>query len=561
MGNLAIGDRIQECKKRSFFLKDVSINEIPSSEGMFILFVDNIEDIYFVKSVIKEKGVNTYILNQYIKNDTSNILYIKHVKNLKKEIKKFEKVISHSSSKAEIIFNQIKDKSMVKVGYICISSNQNNKETVIDEYLRKYKKKPVMNMIFRSNDATPSWNGFNYQGFVTVLRVLELINSLSEKELKDYSVEIEKYEDFIIYMKGEAQEIFQVKAYVTERNTHSYIEACEKLIQHKKQVGSVGAKCYLSTAADIPDWDEFTYSKDIILYGYKTGKYINTSDIIEHIKKEIRVFFDSLNKEYGDPEVDLAFASISRMVTKKIDYLHRHRDAEDNEYRLTFIEFYKVIESSLNNMYDYKLFFSKLKLDEKVLQNLDNEISSYCKDCNKTSCEECPLKDLREIFEPMNRNIYAKVLDPTITEDETNAFITEVFSGIRILEILEILESVNSEILFFDKKHIYIANIDNVDDYLEKIIPSSITIKRNNSLTRVLNGVKESSEVKSIYSNSSILVNMKDEKVVYKDQKINIIPDSLLVDSKLDKEKSILPNVNFNLIKRDSFMERNLNNE
>ncbi|EMF0193159.1 hypothetical protein NXO50_002643, partial [Enterococcus hirae] len=113
----------------------------------------------------------------------------------------------------------------------------------------------------------------------------------------------------------------------------------------------------------------------------------------------------------------------------------------------------------------------------------------------------------------------------------------------------------------FDKKHIYIANIDNVDDYLEKIIPSSITIKRNNSLTRVLNGVKESSEVKSIYSNSSILVNMKDEKVVYKDQKINIIPDSLLVDSKLDKEKSILPNVNFNLIKRDSFMERNLNNE
>ncbi|MBE9387801.1 hypothetical protein [Vagococcus salmoninarum] len=563
MEKLDIIDKIEACKKNSFFLKDLSNEKTSNSEGIILMFVENKNDVYFEKCSDKEKGVDTYLLNEFMERTKDNILYIKYEKNIRQGIKKFQKNISKCSRKPEIIFNQIKNKDIVKIGYITTPIGKYCSGTEVEEYLKEFRRKPVMNSIFKSNDATPSWNGFNYQGFVTILRVMELLNKVSEENRKNYAVEIEKYEDFIIYENNKPKEIFQVKAYVAEKRTTSYIEACEKLINHKKQVGSRSAKCYLATASDISDWKNYEYAKNIALYGYKTGKHIGTEDIVNHIKEEIKLFFSSIDedKEYNDLEIDLAFANISYLVIDKINYLHNNRGSEDNEYKITFMDFSNKLKETVNDMEVYNLFFARLKLDGKVLMNFDNQILFYCKDCDKPSCEYCPLKDLRETFEAIDRPIYAKVLDPTVTEDDTNAFITEVFSGARIEEILEILESVDTEILFSDKKHIYIANNRNIDDYLEKVIPSSINLKRKSSLPRVLSGVKENNEVKKIYANSSVIVNMKEEKVVYKEQKVNIIPGSLFDDKEIEAKKSIFPDVNFNFIKRDTFIERNKKDE
>ena len=53
----------------------------------------------------------------------------------------------------------------------------------------------------RGNDAIPTWSGFNYQGKMMLLYVLELINQIAKDKNKDigtYSVELEKTEDFCI---------------------------------------------------------------------------------------------------------------------------------------------------------------------------------------------------------------------------------------------------------------------------------------------------------------------------------------------------------------------------
>ena len=44
----------------------------------------------------------------------------------------------------------------------------------------------------RGNDAIPTWSGFNYQGKMMLLYVLELINQIEQdKDEKIYSVELE----------------------------------------------------------------------------------------------------------------------------------------------------------------------------------------------------------------------------------------------------------------------------------------------------------------------------------------------------------------------------------
>ena len=54
----------------------------------------------------------------------------------------------------------------------------------------------------RGNDAIPSWSGFNYQGKVMLLYVLQLINNLPANEISSYQVELEAREDFVIIKNG-----------------------------------------------------------------------------------------------------------------------------------------------------------------------------------------------------------------------------------------------------------------------------------------------------------------------------------------------------------------------
>lgn len=83
----------------------------------------------------------------------------------------------------------------------------------------------------RGNDAIPTWSGFNYQGKMMLLYVLELINQIAKDKNKDidaYSVELEKTEDFCIICDSEYKSFHQVKAYLS----NFYVKMNFRVLSH-----------------------------------------------------------------------------------------------------------------------------------------------------------------------------------------------------------------------------------------------------------------------------------------------------------------------------------------
>ena len=120
----------------------------------------------------------------------------------------------------------------------------------------------------RGNDAVPTWSGFNYQGKMMLLHVLELMNKIQNTDA--YIVELEKNEDFSIKHSSEYKSFHQVKACLSKNKWSAFEDAMKKLLQHKKDVASVNsaAKCYLTVARKIDDWNDDTniYKNKILLY-------------------------------------------------------------------------------------------------------------------------------------------------------------------------------------------------------------------------------------------------------------------------------------------------------
>ena len=63
------------------------------------------------------------------------------------------------------------------------------------------------------HDATPTWNGFNYQGKIALYVVLDKLIELNNLGVNDYSIELEWFEDFAIKKNDNYITIHQVKNY------------------------------------------------------------------------------------------------------------------------------------------------------------------------------------------------------------------------------------------------------------------------------------------------------------------------------------------------------------
>lgn len=63
------------------------------------------------------------------------------------------------------------------------------------------------------HDATPTWNGFNYQGKVALCVTLDKLLQLGNQPVNEYSLELEWLEDFAIKKNDEYETLHQVKNY------------------------------------------------------------------------------------------------------------------------------------------------------------------------------------------------------------------------------------------------------------------------------------------------------------------------------------------------------------
>ena len=185
-------------------------------------------------------------------------------------------------------------------------------------------------VVGRGNDAIPTWSGFNYQGKMMLLYVLELINQIAKDKNKDidaYSVELEKTEDFCIICDSEYKSFHQVKAYLSKDKWNSYSKAMDKLLKHRAESNNPTAKCYLTVAKEIKDWDDAsnTYNVSVELYK-RASKVVGVCDvrkeyflkekIYEYVMQNIEKALNNLCQD----ECDTSLENCNRICAAKCGY-------------------------------------------------------------------------------------------------------------------------------------------------------------------------------------------------------------------------------------------------
>lgn len=184
----------------------------------------------------------------------------------------------------------------------------------------------------RGNDAIPTWSGFNYQGKMMLLYVLELINQIDKdkgKGIDSYSVELEKTEDFCIICDAEYKSFHQVKAYLSKNKWNSYSEAMDKLLKHRSEFSNPTAKCYLTVAKEIKDWNDAsnTYSASIELYK-RSSKVVSVCDVKNEINTEILLYLRS--RGYSDKVAEVVYAELCLFLDDSIAKMHKQVLKKEN---------------------------------------------------------------------------------------------------------------------------------------------------------------------------------------------------------------------------------------
>ena len=242
----------------------------------------------------------------------------------------------------------------------------------------------------RGNDAIPTWSGFNYQGKMMLLYVLELINQIDKdkgKGIDSYSVELEKTEDFCIICDAEYKSFHQVKAYLSKNKWNSYSEAMDKLLKHRSEFSNPTAKCYLTVAKEIKDWNDAsnTYSASIELYK-RSSKVVSVCDVKNEINTEILLYLRS--RGYSDKVAEVVYAELCLFLDDSIAKMHK-QVLKKRKYVIDFSDIIGIMESAVDKEDVRKEYYLKEKIYEYVMQNIEKALNNLCQDECATSLENC----------------------------------------------------------------------------------------------------------------------------------------------------------------------------
>lgn len=279
----------------------------------------------------------------------------------------------------------------------------------------------------RGNDAIPSWSGFNFQGKMAILCALQVINKNSN--VGDYSIELEKHEDFTILKKDKTIALYQVKAILSQKK-HSYYTSstsgesvAEKLVRHKKECGNYLAQCFLASSIDIDNWDDKDnpYRKEICLYKYH-GNTVSIKDCPQYIQEEIKIFLKSTNPSTGTFDVQSVYGKLCVFLDKKIASMHS-QSFQDRIYSIPLSDFVDVMRDTVITITEQNEFHQNEKVYQ-YLQGIFHElIPNYCEnDCLESSCNpDCVIHRLEEEFSRINDiRKYIEVINPSITTWENH---------------------------------------------------------------------------------------------------------------------------------------------
>lgn len=149
-------------------------------------------------------------------------------------------------------------------------------------------------------------------------------------------------------------DIPKVKAYLSKNKWKDYEPAMDKLLKHKDESGNSTAKCYLTVAKEIENWDDSDnpYKVNIEVYKRKS-KIIGVCDVRDEINEEISIY---LKDESSDNVIEVVYAELclfldERIATEVVALDRQHRQSVNDRisyyWDITFI----LKSASLSNLW------------------------------------------------------------------------------------------------------------------------------------------------------------------------------------------------------------------
>lgn len=307
----------------------------------------------------------------------------------------------------------------------------------------------------RGNDAIPSWSGFNYQGKMMLLCVMEKIYSIivSGEDISKYEVELELQEDFVFVEKGKYMQFYQVKATLSKSKWSEYEDALKKLINHRNSSNNATANCYFVVARSIGDWTSSLnpYKSSVNIYKYN-GNEVSVDGVKEPICTEIEKILDF--KGINFENIEAIYGNLCIFIDDKVALMHT-QGAKGRKHKIGLNEFLETTLDAVDRIDAEKEYVIKEKAYEHMIDGLKKSLRDICQqNCheNYEDCErECALKTAyKKILELTDLRKYCKVINPSIVDGwEDEMSYVEYFSKSKIKQyILGIfLESNNSELI------------------------------------------------------------------------------------------------------------------
>lgn len=355
----------------------------------------------------------------------------------------------------------------------------------------------------RGNDAIPSWSGFNYQGKIMLLYVMQLINSLPECEIDNYQLELEAREDFTIIKNGSTVSFHQVKAYLSTDKWISYSDAINKLLSHRNSSDSPTAKCYLMTAKDILDWEDSSnsYCSSVKLYKY-SGKIVGVTDVKNFLKAEIDTFLTKAS--IGTENNEIVYSSLCLFLEDKIAEMHK----QSIKKRVYTINFKCIIKNIENSLYESTIR-EEYNLKEKVFDFAVEQIKRACEQCCSGSCKNsfdkcvlpCAVKEVYERILTLNDLVkYCRVLVPNRKDGWDN--VLTILSYLNIndihLNIFHVFKESKTPHLVQENNNVISLRSKFCNVEKQSIIPTLLNLSpalASNSLQEIFQDIKNNKEI------------------------------------------------------------------
>jgi hypothetical protein len=367
----------------------------------------------------------------------------------------------------------------------------------------------------RGNDAIPTWSGFNYQGKITLLCSLIEINKLiaegyKQDLLDDCYVEIEKTEDFVLFLQGSVKSLYQVKAYLSTDKVSSFFEAMKKLIEHRNELNSLTAGCYICAPLSISDWDDIgnMYKKQVKLFFYD-GKPVHVTQVVEKIKDELEKTLKNMG--LTNQKTDDIYLGLCSFLDKKVAEMH-NQEVKKRNYNLLFSEIANFIVHAHTHYVVEQETKQKEGIYNHIIENFKNVVDGFCNNecenkrmcaCKKDIYGSCALATSYDYILEINIWEYCKYLNPhIITGWERQLSYVERLREEDFKKLLvPIFHKISEGTLHTDDETIY-CETDMFDTVKNKVIPTLLTFDSgysdiSKSISDTLNRIKQNSFLSS----------------------------------------------------------------